>query len=550
MKRADIPSNETERIAALKALNVLDTPAERAFDDLVSLAAAICGTPIALVSLVDRERQWFKARLGLEVSETPRDVAFCAHAINEPDKPFVVGDATKDPRFHDNPLVVDAPSVRFYAGQPLVTADGAALGTLCVIDREARELTPTQLDALQRLGGLVMDQLQLRTALIRQEAMQRQLAEVAERAEESSRLKSKFLASVPHELRTPLHGVVGALDLMEAQRLTPGLGKLHRLAQESAQKLRQLLSNVVVASTLQAGELKLAPAVVVTRDFLERLEVAFRPAAREKSLALKVACDPAVPERIFADEERLFQVLANLVDNALKFTAAGSVSVTATLAGGGESAGLEERLELRVSDTGSGFSPQQFEQATRRFRSLHDSAYTCPDGAGLGLYVAQELATWMGAPLSLLARPGGGSCFLLKLPLVPPFENTREPQSKRPSVGRALVAEDNPVNQRIIKRMLARLDLPYDLVENGADAVEQALKRAYDVILMDLQMPVLDGVEAARRLRAADYRGPIIAVSANIDLYDETVMDGCLPKPFKLQDLQRHLSQHRTEGAR
>lgn len=161
MNIAETPADEIERLAALRQYEILDSGSETAFDDLALLAAHICGTPIALVSLIDEQRQWFKARVGLDVEQTPRDVAFCAHAIHGREV-MVVEDAQADERFDDNPLVTSEPAIRFYAGAPLITDDGYAIGTLCALDRRPRTLTPEQVHVLSILARAVVTQLELR----------------------------------------------------------------------------------------------------------------------------------------------------------------------------------------------------------------------------------------------------------------------------------------------------------------------------------------------------------------------------------------------------
>ncbi|MER3329975.1 MAG: GAF domain-containing protein, partial [Candidatus Kapaibacterium sp.] len=153
---------ENERLKELESFSILDTLPEEDYDNLTAIAAQICGTPISLVSLLDDKRQWFKSHHGLGVSETPKEFAFCAHAINDNDKVFMIKDAREDERFYDNPLVTDEPFVIFYAGIPLVTDDGLPLGTLCVIDHEPKVLSQSQIDALKALSEQVMNLLRLR----------------------------------------------------------------------------------------------------------------------------------------------------------------------------------------------------------------------------------------------------------------------------------------------------------------------------------------------------------------------------------------------------
>ncbi len=190
---APFPSVESGRLAALDRYAILDTEPEQTFDDLVVLAAYVCKTPIAMLSLVDDHRQWFKSKVGVEIRETPRDTSFCAHAIQQQDL-FIVTDTHNDARFRENPMVVGEPHIRFYAGAPLINEDGFALGTLCVIDREPRELDETQKEALKSLSRLALAQMELRQNLqLLKEALNDRTREEHAREVELKRLEEKLV---------------------------------------------------------------------------------------------------------------------------------------------------------------------------------------------------------------------------------------------------------------------------------------------------------------------------------------------------------------------
>lgn len=190
---APVTHTEAARVAALNRYAILDTEPEQSFDDLVTIAAHVCQVPIAMLSLVDDHRQWFKSKMGVQVTETPRDVSICAHAIQQGDL-FIVPDTMQDPRFRENPLVVQEPHIRFYAGTPLINEDGFALGTLCVVDREPRELDNEQKNALAALGRLALRQMELRLHLqLLKEALSDRTREEHARELELKRLEEKLV---------------------------------------------------------------------------------------------------------------------------------------------------------------------------------------------------------------------------------------------------------------------------------------------------------------------------------------------------------------------
>jgi signal transduction histidine kinase/AmiR/NasT family two-component response regulator len=501
------PDNEKQRLAALDSYRVLDTEPEMGFDDLTAVAAATCNTPIALVSLIDAKRQWFKSHCGLAVAETPREYAFCTHAILGSET-FVVPDATLDPRFQDNPLTIGEPHVRFYAGVPLINPEGFALGTLCVIDHVPRELTSLQLNILLRLGRQVVSQLELRRA--------RDLAESAVAA------KTRFLASMSHEVRTPLNGLLGVTQLLAESSLNSGQRELVQIAQRSGEHLLSVVNDILEFSRLDAGGLKLELASFNLKEAVNDVLAITTANAKRKGIQLQLEWQSLASPHRQGDVQRVRQVLFNLVANAIKFTAQGSVTLRVS------DDMAAPAIKLAVIDTGIGIAPDVIPKLFNRFTQADSSTTRQFGGTGLGLAITRRLVELMGGQVGVDSELGKGSCFWCSIPLpiiageldAPTASKVNEKPVYCDLHGRSvLVAEDDAVNLMILMRQLQRHNCVVTDVGTGSAAVELCKQRPFDLILMDGMMPEMDGYEATRQIRALPQawasRVPIIALTAS-----------------------------------
>jgi signal transduction histidine kinase/ActR/RegA family two-component response regulator len=568
MSSPPIPANDVARVAALRALGILDTPPEPNYDDLTRLAAQICQVPIALISLVDADRQWFKARVGLDPAETPRELSFCAHAIAEPQTDvFVVPDASAAPRFAANALVTGAPHIRFYAGTPLVTHDGWALGTLCVIDRVPRQLTPDQLHALTTLRRHILDALELRRIIARQNTVIADLDEtrrhldVARRtAEEATRAKAEFLATMNHEIRTPMNAVIGMTTLLRDTPLSPEQRDSVDVIQSSGEHLLTVINDILDFSKITSGKLTLEsvpfslPACVAAAV---RLLVA---RATEKKVAIRSTLAPGTPETIVGDVTRLRQILVNLLSNAVKFTDRGAITVDVSARA--QPDGSSE-LTFRVSDTGIGIPAARLPHLFQRFEQADSSTTRTFGGSGLGLVISRHLAELQGGKLWAESTPGVGSVFhftiltrpaAARLPTPPPpaFATSEfDPQFASRHPARILVAEDNPVNQKVLGRMLEKLGYLPAYAADGLAALAALRATPFDLVLMDIEMPGMDGPAATRALRAefpAARQPGVIAVTAHAladsrETFLSAGLDEILTKPIRLPELTALLAR-------
>jgi signal transduction histidine kinase/CheY-like chemotaxis protein len=349
---------------------------------------------------------------------------------------------------------------------------------------------------------------------------QKQLERARFDAEQASAAKSAFLANMSHEIRTPLNGVLGmAQSLMLDELADDQLDKVKTLI-DSGQTLMTVVNDILDLSKLQAGKVEVAPVDVEIRVGLGRLLDLFRPKAVEKGLDLSLQMDIDLPERILVDPVRTRQCLSNLVSNAIKFTEKGRVVVTATL--------LKRRsgdmLELTVRDTGIGMSDDQQERLFNDFAQADETTTRRFGGTGLGLAISRRLARLMGGDITVESTPGEGSTFRLQLRADEAPEKTEHAEAHAPNKPevlkgyKVLLVDDNPTNRKVVQLFFKPFALDVTEACNGAEALELLGREAFDFVLMDVHMPVMDGCEAVRRIRSsgAPWSGvPVIALTAD-----------------------------------
>jgi signal transduction histidine kinase/CheY-like chemotaxis protein len=386
---------------------------------------------------------------------------------------------------------------------------------------------------------------QLQMEIRRREILESELRDATLAACSASEAKTRFLANMSHEIRTPLSGVIGLTELA----LDTGLDQVQRgyltQARESAEHLLQILNGVLDLSKIEAGRLSLEEVPIDVEALVHQVIGAVAPIAQERGLHLHVSVDVGGQSWRLGDPLRLRQVLLNLLNNALKFTERGQVSLTVAPVD-------RDRLNFEVRDTGIGMSKAQLEQVFEAFVQAEASTSRRYGGTGLGLAICRELVELFGGRIEVESKPGLGSVFWFTAVLPARDAAARVDPDQLPEVPsmRILLAEDNRVNQLVARKLLEKLGHDVTVVGNGRAAVEQAQAAAYDVILMDLHMPELDGLEATRqlrRLRGRTGRVPVFALTA--DALEgararclEAGMNGHMSKPLRANEVRAMLA--------
>jgi PAS domain S-box-containing protein len=662
-----VPANEGDRLKALKEYNLLDTLPQERFDRLTKLASIICESPIAVISLIDHDRQWFKSKVGIDAKETAREVSFCQYTIME-DIIFEVPDASQDLRFKNNPLVTSDPKIRFYAGYPLVDPNGFALGTLCVIDSAPKKLSENQKEALKILAKDIMEQIislrrneewrkleklfmlsidmiciagtdgyfkkinpafkqtlgwskkellsqpffsfihpddiektskeveklsegqttlnfinRYRTsnnsyrllqwvanpdpvsgelfAIARDITEEKQAEEnlkiAKNEAERARALQEQFLANMSHEIRTPMNAIVGFSSLLVDSELNKQQKELVSNINVASENLLGIINDLLDISKIDAGMMEIEKNVVHLPTLVEGLRAMMAGKAKLKELDFSLNLNPDVPEFIIGDSVRLSQVLVNLVSNAIKFTANGFVKLETQVYNNGP-----ENLQIRftVSDSGIGVAKKNLDIIFERFKQESSETTRKYGGTGLGLNIVKNIINLMGGKISINSEPGNGSEFTVIIPFekcsqteiekyVAQQDKANTNQQTRVKTLKVLLVEDNPLNQKYCSLLLNQSNFSCSIANNGKEALQKLSEENFDIILMDIQMPEMDGFEATNILRNELKNNiPVIAITANATEDERKKcfrhgMNGYISKPFKPNDFHDKIAE-------
>ena len=792
-KNIPIPNNEKERLEALQSYNILDTIPEAELDAITKLASNICKTPIALISILDESRQWFKSKFGFTADETPRSISFCQYAIMG-EAIYEINDALKNELFYDNPFVTGDPNIRFYAGAPLIDPDGYKLGTLCVIDKNPRNLSDEQKESLQLLANSVVAQLRLHkynaelneskktlnnffrlspdfmcivdhnnkflkinssfslklgyedeillkesflefihpddiektiqeidrmgkgesmikfenrcrkkdgayiwlswnatpdpesgiiyatarditdqiisNQILKQneeslniaqhlsktgsweynvvdstlnwskelnnifemdetgpdqlfenfmkkihpedltlienaiknsiennvpiqleyriicnnsnikilktigkiftnntdnkiwlkgttqdvtesKRIELELIKTKEQAEQAVIIKNNFLANMSHEIRTPMNAIIGFTEILSQTRLNDEQQEFVGSVKTAGENLLSIINDILDFSKIESGNIIIENQPFKCKETINYIYNLLKRKAEEKKLEFNFLIDPAIPETLSGDSIRLSQVLINLVGNAIKFTACGSVNTTITKIWADDS---KCKLLFSVKDTGIGIEHDKTLCVFERFIQADEDIHRKYGGSGLGLSISKKLIEMMDGELSLKSEFNKGTefnfeiVFEIKTEAVQVANNPSNTTLKFLGQKRILVFEDNLLNQRLAKNVLTNFGFEVEISPNGEKGIEILKEKSFDIILMDIQMPDMDGYKATQIIRnQLNIKTPIIAMTAHAFVGEKekclsSGMNDFLSKPFKQDQLFRKLS--------
>lgn len=566
---APLPIDEARRIQALERYAILDSLPEEVFDDIVDLATHICQSPIALVSLVDEQRQWFKACVGLSVKQTHRNEAFCAHAILQPDALLMVEDATKDPRFSGNPLVTGEPFIRFYAGAPIVTDDGHALGTVCVIDTVPRTLSAGQQSALQALARQTAALLHLRALSVQSDEQARHLsrqviAALADdnaahaRLRQNQRVASigQLTSGIAHDFNNLLQAISSSFQFIDRKAQQPDVvRRWTQVGVQAVDKGAALISRLLAFSRDSEPTLQML-------NICEQLSSIELMLGRVLGPDVGLQFDLArAPVRVRCDATQLESALFNLLINARDaMQGHGKIRVSTRLIEVNETLGVGQYIELMVTDSGPGIPESVRHQVFQPFFTTKKLG----EGTGLGLSQVYGFAVQTGGAASVSCGEQSGTSVRLLLKVSGHDDEPRiSPQSITQNQTithntKVLLVDDDETLREALAQLLMDVGYEVHAVGTGFAAV-QALEYANpDILITDCLMRDLGGAVLAKVIKQIRPELPVLFMSGAADrsaLICDTVRDELLvQKPVSLDNLlskiHEQLPQHTTVACR
>lgn len=419
MKSAPIPDNEIERLLSLHKLGLLDTRPEERFDRITRTATKIFNVSISTLTLVDAKREWFKSCQGLSDREGSRAISFCGHALLA-NKIFVIPDTKKDVRFSDNPMVIGKPYIRFYAGVPIINADGQRVGVFCIKDIKPRIFSKRDEEVLSGLAAwaeLEVNSRNLSLALGERKKAEQKLIEekvkleaANKKLESLDKLKDEFLSIASHELRTPLTAVNGLVSMVlggEYGAVNANLKQPLEDMNTSSQRLIHLVNDLLNLSRIQAGKMRYMFSEFPLTDVITEAVHLLQPLSEQKGLQLTTAkLEPVIVQ---GDSDKVKEILNNLIGNSLKFTDRGSITISVK--------SEKDKVNVYVTDTGIGIGKADQGKLFGMFEQL-ESREGRSTGTGLGLHISREMTRKMGGELWIeKSDVGAGSTFAFSLPI-------------------------------------------------------------------------------------------------------------------------------------
>ncbi|MBD0831415.1 GAF domain-containing hybrid sensor histidine kinase/response regulator [Aestuariibaculum sediminum] len=492
---------EVKRLKQLHFYNILKTSKEDQFDNITQLISYQINIPVVLITLIDQDRIWYKSKTGIDIKSIHRKFSPNNYVINNK-SPLIIEDLKLDEQFTNNPLIKKH-DFRFYAGVPIVTPKGQIIGTLCVYDILPKKTDKCLIDVLTMYARTIMDLIILKRE--------------NHKIQNLSKIKDDFLSNMNHEIRTPLNAIIGFNDLLSKHLKTKEAQTYSGIINEAGTQLKVLLNDILDIKNLKKGKLHLKNSPNSIRELCEYIIKITEQPANEKGLTLNYNIDANIPDILEFDKPKLSQLFLHVLNNAIKFTHKGFISMQVKLLCINTN---KAYIRFKIKDTGIGIPQNKLKLIFKNFFQIENFSTKRYEGVGIGLTLVKKLVALFNGKIKVDSIVNSGTTILIDIPFnIPnplPKLRTNKQGSTKLSDLNILIVEDNKFNQQLAKTILTKHHARVDLASNGKIALKQIQKNNYSLILMDLQMPIMDGYTCSKHIRnKLKLTTPIIACTAN-----------------------------------